>query len=219
VFFSGFYSKDQVWETFSFSGLWGQVLVAMIFLTVLLTIAYSVRFFVGVCLSSIGSHPFMSVGNWDGFIVCSMFGLFGLSVFGGSVFVHFVDGLIGGPISISYIDKVLLLESSLLGFLLYLGFRALSLLRGGFTYVVSSPFFSMWFLVFLSRQPFVYAYFLFSSAVKTVFDSGWFERFGGLGSYDLVMTTSSITSRYHQSFVGLTVFGAAACLLFALLLL
>lgn len=63
VFFSGFYSKDQVWETFSFSGVWGQVLVATIFLTVLLTIAYSVRFFVGVCLSSIGSHPYMSVGN------------------------------------------------------------------------------------------------------------------------------------------------------------
>lgn len=148
-----------------------------------------------------------------------MFGLFALSVVGGSVFVNFVDGLIGGPVSMTYMDKVLLLESSLLGFLLYLGFRALSLLRGGFTYVVSSPFFRMWFLVFLRSQPFVYVYFLFSSAVKTVFDSGWFERFGGLGSYDLVMTTSLATSRYHQSFVGLTVFGAAACLLFVLMLL
>jgi len=96
--------------------------VVMIFLTVLLTIGYRVRFFIGVCLSSIGSHPFVSVGGWDGFIVFSMFGLFGLSVFGGSIFVNFVDGLIGRPVSLSYQDKVLLLESSVLGSLLYLAF-------------------------------------------------------------------------------------------------
>lgn len=72
-----------------------------------------------------------------------MFGLFGLSVFGGSMFVNSVDGLIGRPVSITYIDKVLLLESSLLGFLLYLGFRTLSTLRNKLTYIVSSPFFGM----------------------------------------------------------------------------
>jgi len=141
VFFSGFYSKDQVWETFFFSGAWSQLLVVMIFLTVLLTIGYRVRFFIGVCLSSIGSHPFVSVGGWDGFIVFSMFGLFGLSVFGGSIFVNFVDGLIGRPVSLSYQDKVLLLESSVLGSLLYLAFLGMSFFRGAPTYSVSSPFF------------------------------------------------------------------------------
>jgi len=51
-----------------------------------------------------------------------MLGLFGLSILGGYVFVNFVDGLIGRPVSLSYQDKVLLLESSVLGSLLYLSF-------------------------------------------------------------------------------------------------
>jgi len=72
-----------------------------------------------------------------------MFGLFGLSVFGGSIFVNFVDGLIGSPVSLSYQDKVLLLESSILGFFLYLSFWGLSLFRGTPIYSVSSPFFTM----------------------------------------------------------------------------
>lgn len=63
VFFSGFYSKDQIWETFSSSGFWGPLLVVLIFLTVLLTVGYSVRFFVGVCMAEVGSHPFISVGG------------------------------------------------------------------------------------------------------------------------------------------------------------
>jgi len=37
--------------------------VGVIFITILLTIGYSVRFFIGVCLSSIGSHPFFSSGG------------------------------------------------------------------------------------------------------------------------------------------------------------
>lgn len=44
-----------------------------------------------------------------------MLGLLGLSVFGGSIFVHRVDCLIGSPVSISYQEKVLLLEALLLG--------------------------------------------------------------------------------------------------------
>jgi len=63
VFFSGFYSKDQVWETFYFSGVWSRLVVVMIFLTIILTAAYRIRFFIGVCLSHIGSHPFVSVGG------------------------------------------------------------------------------------------------------------------------------------------------------------
>jgi len=88
------------------------------------------------------------------------------------MFTHFVDGLVGSPVSLTYQDKVLLMESSLLGSLFYLSFRALSYLRDRASYAISSPFFSMWFLVFLSSQPLVYAYFVFASAVKSVFDSG-----------------------------------------------
>jgi len=200
VFFSGFYSKDQVWETFYFSGVWGQILVALIFITIVLTVAYSVRFFIGVLFSDVGSHPYVSVGGWDRFIVVSMVGLFGLSVFGGAVFVNFVDGLIGGPVSLRYQDKLLLIESALFGVSLYLSVRLLALARGVASYVVSSAMYNMWFLVSLSSQPLVYLYFTVTSAIKAVFDSGWFELFGGLGGYNLVMSVSSSVSRYHTSF-------------------
>jgi hypothetical protein len=92
------------------------------------------------------------------------------------------------------------------------------LFPGAPTYRVSSPFFSMWFLSFLSRQPLVRFYLVAASVVKAVFDSGWFERFGGMGSYDLVLGASHASSRFYSSFFGLTVFGAASCFLFALLL-
>jgi len=193
--------------------------VGVIFITILLTIGYSVRFFIGVCLSSIGSHPFFSSGGWDGYVVCSMFGLFGLSIFGGSIFSNFVDGLIGGPVTLSYQDKILLREALLLGTLFFLSFRVLSSLRNRSSYVVSSPFFRMWFLVFLSSQPLVYAYFVVVSAIKAVFDTGWFERFGGVGSYNLVLSASDSSTRYYSSVLGLTVFGAASCFLFLVLIL
>jgi len=68
----------------------------------LLTVAYSVRFFLGVGLVDTGSHPFVSIGNGDRFMMASMVGLFAMSIFGGSLFVSFVDGLVTESISLNY---------------------------------------------------------------------------------------------------------------------
>lgn len=40
----------------------------------------------------------------------SMIGLFAMSIFGGSLFVSFVDGLVTESISLSYQEKVVLLR-------------------------------------------------------------------------------------------------------------
>ena len=92
--------------------------MSAVFLTILLTVAYSVRFFLGVCLVDSGSHPFVRIGNGDRFMMASMVGLFAMSIFGGSLFVSFVDGLVTESISLNYQEKMILLETTFLGTLL-----------------------------------------------------------------------------------------------------
>lgn len=76
------------------------------------------RFFLGVGLVDTGSHPFIRVGNGDRFMMVSMIGLFAMSIFGGSLFVSFVDGLVTESISLRYQEKIVLLETTFLGTLL-----------------------------------------------------------------------------------------------------
>lgn len=90
----------------------------LVFLTILLTVAYSVRFFMGVGLIDSGSHPFLRVGNGDRFMTASMVGLFAMSIFGGALFVSFVDGLVTESISLRYQEKLVLLRALFLGTLL-----------------------------------------------------------------------------------------------------
>jgi len=190
--------------------------VFFIFLTVVLTVGYSVRFFAGVFFSHVGAHPYVSVGGWDRLITVAMLGLFGLSVFGGSIFVNFIDSLAGSPVSLRHQDKVLLVERILLGLLLFLSSRLVALFRGFVSYVVSSTAYNMWFLVSLSRQPFVGGYFFRTSTVKAVFDSGWFEVLGGVGSYVVVSRLVRLLASCGSLLSGFTVFGAGVCLVMVL---
>jgi hypothetical protein len=89
-----------------------------VFLTIILTVAYSARFFFGVGLIDSGAHPFLRVGNGDRFMTASMVGLFAMSIFGGSLFVLFVDGLVTESICLTYQEKVVLLRTMFLGTLL-----------------------------------------------------------------------------------------------------
>uniref|UniRef100_A0AAU8MIN6 NADH-ubiquinone oxidoreductase chain 5 n=1 Tax=Litigonotus ghinii TaxID=3104745 RepID=A0AAU8MIN6_9BILA len=216
VFFSGFYSKDQIWEVFEFSGLWGWVLVSAVFLTVLLTVAYSVRLFMGVGLVDTGSHPFISVGNGDRFMTASMVGLFAMSVFGGSLFVSFVDGLVSEAICLTYQEKLVLLSTTFLGTLLWLGLRGLSAMRKDLEARATSAFLSMWFLVYLSSHGFVTGMFNVVSYVKTVLDAGWFEWLSGSGVYTLAVRGADFSSGFSRS--GWSVLGLfAGCVFLAIL--
>ena len=87
-------------------------------MTILLTVAYRVRFFIGIFLVDNGSHPYFRAGNGDRFMMASMIGLFAMSIFGGSLFVSFVDGLVTESISMRYQEKIILLETTFLGRLL-----------------------------------------------------------------------------------------------------
>lgn len=76
------------------------------------------RFYVGIFIADNGSHPFVSIGNGDKLMITSIIGLFAMSVFGGSVFVSFVDGLVTESICLNYQEKLILLETTFLGRLL-----------------------------------------------------------------------------------------------------
>jgi hypothetical protein len=110
------------------------------------------------------------------------------------------------------------MERTLFGASLYISVRLIATAPRTLSHAVSSTIYNMWFLVSISSQPIVASYMKATSTIKTILDSGWFEFSGGSGSCELVLSASSSVSRYHTSFLGLTVFGGTACLAFLLLL-
>nr|YP_009421105.1 NADH dehydrogenase subunit 5 [Sinotaia aeruginosa]ASR74873.1 NADH dehydrogenase subunit 5 [Sinotaia aeruginosa] len=190
LFLSGFYSKDLILELSLFNST-SLFMIMMIFLSVVLTITYSMRLlFISVCNMNKGVS-FHSKGDLNIYFNFSMLILSLAAITFGAMLQYFFIEFDLNFFLLSYWQKKVVLGIIMVGV-----FISMVLCKNFYNKKYMSKldsFFSlMWFLVPLSTYPFVKFSVMTSTYILKCIDCGWVEILGGQGSFLTVMNFSKI---------------------------
>nr|YP_009509445.1 NADH dehydrogenase subunit 5 [Sinotaia purificata]ASR74886.1 NADH dehydrogenase subunit 5 [Sinotaia purificata] len=189
LFLSGFYSKDLILELSLFNST-SLFMIMMIFLSVILTITYSMRLlFISVCNMNKGVS-FHSKGDLNIYFNFSMLVLSLAAITFGAMLQYFFMEFELNFFLLSYWQK-----KAVLGVIVIRVFISMMLCKSFYSkkHTKKHSFLSlMWFLVPLSTYPFVKFSVMTSTYILKSVDCGWVEILGGQGGFSTVMSFSKI---------------------------
>nr|YP_009317871.1 NADH dehydrogenase subunit 5 [Sinotaia quadrata]AOY40898.1 NADH dehydrogenase subunit 5 [Sinotaia quadrata] len=190
LFLSGFYSKDLILELSLFNST-SLFMIMMIFLSVILTITYSMRLlFISVCNMNKGDS-FHSKGDLNIYFNFSMLILSLAAITFGAMLQYFFIEFDLNFFLLSYWQKKIVLGIIVVGVFISM-VLCKNFYNKKYLWKLDSFFSLMWFLVPLSTYPFVKFSVMTSTYMLKCIDCGWVEILGGQGSFLTVMNFSKI---------------------------
>jgi len=184
-FISGFYSKDLILEIYFFSSINWLMLITLYFATIF-TVTYSLRLIYILFFNNLGAKSFINLGEEVGMYL-PIFILFIFSVISGSWIIWlFLPPFL---VYISIYFKLLVLISIILITLFYIMSSYIKLDELHTSNRVKYFIGGIWFLPYLSVN---YALGVLRKGNQLIldFDQGWVEKFGGIGSFNVIRLTS-----------------------------
>nr|AOY39897.1 NADH dehydrogenase subunit 5 [Scolytinae sp. BMNH 1039905] len=197
-FMSGFYSKDLIAEVLSMEGL-SFVMYMLFYLSIGLTVSYSVRLSYFVLWGEFNFNSLMSLNDSSSSVSKSMLGLIFFVVFMGS-FLSWVmfswPYFIILPFFLKVMTLVFIIAGGLMGAKLQDMYYFYNL--GGLRFYLLTLFFSgMWNMPFLSTLGHPFYFLRLGKIYYKVFDHGWFELYGKTG---LTMLSSALAGFFRNLF-------------------
>nr|YP_009422153.1 NADH dehydrogenase subunit 5 [Cipangopaludina ussuriensis]ASR74847.2 NADH dehydrogenase subunit 5 [Cipangopaludina ussuriensis] len=190
LFLSGFYSKDLILELSLFNST-SLFMIMMIFLSVILTVTYSMwLLFISVCGVSKGIS-FHSKGDFNIYFNFSMMILSLAAIMLGAMLQYFFLEFELNFFLLSYWQKKAVFIIIIVGACVCMMLCKESYSEK-FTEKLDSFLSLMWFLIPLSTYPFVKFSVVTSTYILKSIDCGWVEVLGGQGGFSAVMVFSKI---------------------------
>nr|URX53909.1 NADH dehydrogenase subunit 5 [Cryptotermes kirbyi] len=199
-FLAGFYSKDLILEAVSLSYI-NLVGFFLFFASTGLTVCYSFRLFYYTFCGDFNSSSFYSISDDNPNMLCGMFGLMMVAVFGGSllswVILH-TPVVVCLPFYLSFLIIFVSLLGGWFGFeLSKLGLGSSLISLSYYKSVVFSG--SMWFMPYFSTYGVSLRPLLLGYHSLKISDLGWAERLGGQGMFWFLIHLSSVNQWWQYN--------------------
>nr|WGO58192.1 NADH dehydrogenase subunit 5 [Allacta xizangensis] len=197
-FLAGFYSKDLILEMVSMSYL-NLFSFFMFYLSTGLTVCYSFRLFYYVMCGDFNLNSLYFMSDDNSYMVCSMFMLLLLVIFGGSIFswiIFCTPSLIMLPLMLKLMIFFISIIGGMIGYemsKINLGMGFISIM---YMYMINFCG-SMWFMPYIFTYGISFYPLLLGHTLSSILDFGWMEYFGGQGLIYLLMMISKLNQLFQ----------------------
>nr|QLY89935.1 NADH dehydrogenase subunit 5 [Brachycentrus maculatus] len=199
-FLAGFYSKDLILESLFCNNLNFIILIGA-YLSTGLTVAYTIRLMYFSLFTEMNFYPLMNFHFEEKVMEKSMFLLFFLSIFSGSIFMWTIFSsmkFIYLPFKLKILVLMVILGGGVLGSLLSFSHK---LLNFNYWYNLSSFFGSMWFMIFISTYGVNYFVLKWGIVMKKILDFGWFEYMFTLNFKFYLEKSINLIQIFHMNYI------------------